>query len=135
VDVEVRSLGRFGNVLAAARAAKVGVIVSDHHFTKTPSARVLRERWQLARAAGAEIVKVAAHVETAPELTRLLSLFEIGGALPLSVMGMGSLGKVSRLLFARLGSVLNYGYLHEPQVPGQWEATLLKKRLTELQEP
>jgi hypothetical protein len=30
--------------------------------------------------------------------------------------------------------VLNYGYLDEPQVPGQWEATLLKKRVGELVE-
>jgi hypothetical protein len=28
--------------------------------------------------------------------------------------------------------VLNYGYLDEPQVSGQWEATLLKQRLAEL---
>ena len=47
-------------------------------------------------------------------------------------MGMGPLGKVSRLLFAQLGSVLNYGFLHEAQVSGQWEATLLKQRLSEL---
>jgi 3-dehydroquinate dehydratase-1 len=54
------------------------------------------------------------------------------GKLPLSVMGMGAYGKVSRLLLARAGSVLNYGYLDEPQVSGQWEATLLKQRLAEL---
>jgi 3-dehydroquinate dehydratase-1 len=48
-------------------------------------------------------------------------------------MGMGALGKVSRLLFARAGSVLNYGYLDQPNASGQWEATLLKERLKELQ--
>jgi len=31
-----------------------------------------------------------------------------------------------------LGSALNYGYLDEPNAPGQWEATLLKQRLAEL---
>ncbi len=45
---------------------------------------------------------------------------------------MGPLGKVSRLLFAAAGSVLNYGYLDRPQVAGQWEATVLKQRLREL---
>ena len=49
--------------------------------------------------------------------------------LPLSVMGMGRFGKISRLLFAQAGSVLNYGYLDRPNASGQWEATSLKKRL------
>jgi 3-dehydroquinate dehydratase I len=134
VDIEVRSISRLEGILASARAAHVGVIISDHHFQKTPSARVLEERLQLARAAGAAIIKVAARLESAAELTRLVKLFEAQAGVPLSLMGMGPLGKVSRLLFARLGSVLNYGYLDEPQVPGQWEATLLKKRLAELAE-
>ena len=47
-------------------------------------------------------------------------------------MGMGRLGKISRLLLAQAGSVLNYGYLDQPNASGQWEATLLKKRLAEL---
>jgi 3-dehydroquinate dehydratase-1 len=49
-------------------------------------------------------------------------------------MGMGALGKVSRLVFAEAGSVLNYGYLDRPNASGQWEATLLKQRLKELRE-
>ena len=51
----------------------------------------------------------------------------------LSVMGMGAYGKVSRLVFARAGSVLNYGFLDRVQVPGQWPAELLKARLAELE--
>jgi 3-dehydroquinate dehydratase-1 len=51
---------------------------------------------------------------------------------PISVMGMGEYGKLSRLLLARAGSVLNYGYLDVVQVPGQWPAPLLKERLAEL---
>ena len=47
-------------------------------------------------------------------------------------MGMGEYGQVSRLLFGGCGSVLNYGYLDRPQVPGQWPAEVLKTRLLEL---
>jgi 3-dehydroquinate dehydratase-1 len=47
-------------------------------------------------------------------------------------MGMQKLGKVSRLTLAVAGSRLNYGYLGEPQVSGQWPARLLKQRLAEL---
>ena len=38
---------------------------------------------------------------------------------PLSVMGMGKFGKLSRPLLACAGSVLNYGFLDAVQVPGQ----------------
>ena len=54
--------------------------------------------------------------------------------MPLSVMGMGRFGKISRLLLAQAGSVLNYGYLDRPNASGQWEARLLKSRLAELAE-
>jgi 3-dehydroquinate dehydratase len=50
-------------------------------------------------------------------------------------MGMGRFGKISRLLLAQTGSVLNYGYLDRPNASGQWEAVLLKKRLAELTSP
>ncbi len=132
VDVELRSLTALSGVLAAARHAQIQVIISDHHFRQTPSARVLRERWQLAQAARASITKVAGQIENADDLGRLLGLFAQKSAGRLSVMGMGPLGKVSRLLFARLGSALNYGYLAEPQVTGQWEAALLKQRIADL---
>ena len=59
---------------------------------------------------------------------------QAAGSQPLSVMGMGPLGKASRLLFARAGSLLNYGYLGEPQVSGQWSALTLKARLEEVME-
>ncbi len=51
----------------------------------------------------------------------------------LAVMGMGPLGRVSRLALATAGSVLNYGYLGSgPQVPGQWSAATLRERIEEL---
>jgi 3-dehydroquinate dehydratase len=50
----------------------------------------------------------------------------------LSVMAMGAFGKISRLLFAKTGSVLNYGFLDQSNASGQWPAKLLKKRLAEL---
>ncbi|MEI7773411.1 MAG: type I 3-dehydroquinate dehydratase, partial [Verrucomicrobiota bacterium] len=69
------------------------------------------------------------------ELERLLSFLNWGerqSAGGLSVMGMGAYGQISRLVLGRCGSVLNYGYLDRPQVPGQWPAELLKQRLLEL---
>jgi 3-dehydroquinate dehydratase-1 len=73
------------------------------------------------RGLGADIVKIAVKTETVAEVSRLLALLEDASG-PLAVMGMGALGRASRLLFAKAGSVLNYGWLDKPQVPGQWSA-------------
>jgi 3-dehydroquinate dehydratase-1 len=134
IDVELRSVSGFADIIAKARATGVGVIVSDHHFHRTPSGRSLAGRLRRASLAQADVFKIAAFAATADDVATLLNLLANPAPLPLSVMGMGRFGKVSRLLFAQAGSVLNYGYLDQPNASGQWEAKLLKKRVAELTE-
>jgi 3-dehydroquinate dehydratase-1 len=117
-----------------ARTHGVELVLSHHDFRATPSPSRLETLQRSAQAAGADIFKVAALTSTPRDLSSLLSLLSNRSKLPLSVMGMGALGKVSRLVFAEAGSVLNYGYLDRPNASGQWEATLLKQRLKELRE-
>jgi 3-dehydroquinate dehydratase-1 len=132
MDLEVRSVAFFKAEISAARERGVRLIVSDHHFGRTPPLAFLRERVRRARAAGAEVFKLATAARSAGDLERLLAFLREGAAGTRAVMGMGELGLVSRLVLGRCGSVLNYGYLDSALVPGQWEATELKKRLGEL---
>ena len=132
IDLELRSVQKLAATMADARARGVRVIVSAHHFKTTPPAARLQQTIRRAHAAGADICKIATLAETPAALARLLALFAQPQPLPLSVMGMGRFGKISRLLLAQAGSVLNYGYLAEPNASGQWEAVLLQKRLAEL---
>ncbi len=135
IDIELRSCVALASTIADARAARVRVIVSEHHFKTPPTTARLRQTLRRARAAGADICKLAARADTPAALAQLLALFSRRPALPLSVMGMGTFGKISRLLLAQAGSVLNYGYLDQPNASGQWEAVLLQKRLAELTDP
>ncbi len=128
VDIEGRSLRAFGELIAAAHKAKKTVIVSFHDFETTPPLPRLRAWTAKAREGGANVVKIAAKTEKPADVARLLTLQDESRA-PLAVMGMGALGRASRLLFARAGSVLNYGWLAEPQVPGQWSAADLRDLL------
>jgi len=121
IDLELRSLSALSGVVESAQARKRVVIASYHDFEKTPSLRVLRKVEAQGREAGVSVVKIATKTEKPTDVARLLELLD-GASGPLSVMGMGHLGRASRLLFAKAGSVLNYGWLDQPQVPGQWSA-------------
>ena len=128
VDIELRSMKAMRRVLAEAASRSITVIASFHDFRTTPSSAKLREAAARAADSGAQIFKVATLTKTPRDIARLLELFS-GSSLPLAVMGMGPLGRSSRLLFADCGSVLNYGWLHRPNAPGQWSALELKKML------
>ena len=133
VDVELRSLRALAGTVARAKANGVRVVASVHDFQAVPGAPKLRELATRAVDAGADVFKVAATVNRPGELARLLDLLDDERRLPLAVMGMGPLGRVSRLALAAAGSVLNYGYLGKrPQVPGQWPAATLRERIDEL---
>ena len=131
IDIELRSVRAFAGVIAEARASGVKLIVSAHFFKSTPSIARLETLRERAFATGADVFKVATLTRTLADVLTLASLLVRRPRQPLSVMGMGEFGKLSRILLARAGSVLNYGYLDAVQVPGQWPAPLLKERLAE----
>jgi 3-dehydroquinate dehydratase-1 len=131
VDVEIRSLRGMEEVLTEARKAGVGVIASFHDFQKTPSASRLEDLVKQACDAGADVLKIATRADSPTDVARLLNLLECS-PLPLAVMGMGRLGMASRVMLAAAGSVLSYGWLHRPNVTGQWSARELRGILTAL---
>lgn len=135
LDIELRSFQNLASTLSAARLRGVKIIASAHFFHATPAAKRLQHLIRSAHHLGADICKIASLAATPAALATLLGLLGKKQPLPLSVMGMGEFGKISRLLFAQAGSVLNYGYVLEPNASGQWEATLLKERLAELTAP
>ena len=131
VDIELRSATALHGVLQEAHRRGLLRVVSFHDFRGTPSLPRLREIVRRGVRAGADIVKVAAHLRTPNDLAALLIL-QGTTKVPLATMGMGPLGKVSRLVLAAAGSRLNYGYLDKPQVAGQWPALELVRRLEEV---
>lgn len=131
VDIEVRSLAGLKDVVACAQSNGIGVIASFHDFEKTPETSRLRDVIRRAKDAGATLVKIATRTTTPKDVSRLLDLWN-GCTLPLAIMGMGPLGMSSRLLFANCGSALNYGWLHSPNVPGQWSAAELRTLISKI---
>jgi len=132
IDLELRSFHGLRAVRREAASARIGVVASYHDFSRCPSPKRLRELLDKARGEGAAVFKVAAQLPRASDVGALLELLEHANGFPVAVMGMGPFGRASRLLLAAAGSCLVYGWLHRPQVPGQFPALLLRERLQEV---
>lgn len=136
VDTEIASLesDAFAGFPDRAREAGTMLVASFHDFHGFPGIETLREKADAAQALGADVVKVAVVIEKMPDLFHLASLVEEvrGSGCLVSAMGMGPLGKLSRLVLAKAGSCLNYGYLQTPNAPGQWSAEELTRLMREV---
>lgn len=130
LDVELRSARAFEPLLAQARKRNVRVILSFHDFGATPSHGTLCAKASQAKTRAADIFKVATRTDKPSELARLVDFtIESGPKIPISAMGIGNLGPISRLLLARCGSVLNYGSLKQANVEGQLPIAVLRSAL------
>lgn len=132
VDIELRSAMEMKPLVDKAHARSVQVIGSFHDFQATPSDEILRGAISFAQPAGLDAVKIATFLNSTADLTRLIQITSESHRLRLSAMGMGPLGRISRLVLAKCGSLLNYGYIGESNAPGQWPAARLKEVLAEL---
>jgi len=133
IDLELRAIEELGVIWEMAGAGGLVRVASFHDFAGCPSGDELKDRIEAMRRAGADVCKLAFRIEKPRDLLTLTGVLEGGAGRPLAVMGMGFLAAPSRVLAARLGSVLNYGYLGEAATaPGQWPARLLKEAVAHI---
>ena len=119
LDLELRSLPALAGTVAEAQASGVAVIGSAHFFKTTPKFEKLDALYLRARAAGLDAFKIATLTRTPDDVHTLFRLLLRHPRTPISAMGMGPCGKLSRLLLAHAGSVLNLSLIHisEPTRP------------------
>ncbi len=132
LDIELRNLSRFSDLLQEAESAGKEVILSFHDFMKTPSLEELQGMLDRCRPAKTQIFKVATNVSRWPDVETLIRLVERNPESRIAAMGMGEFGKLSRLVLARLGSCLVYGSVGGAVVPGQWPVKELARMLSEI---
>lgn len=130
VDVELRSATALAAVLDLARAQKIRVILSLHDLETTPKSNALSAAARRAFSLGADIFKIATRTDRPAQLDRLLEFITSSPVpIPVSAMGIGKLGHVSRPRLAQAGSVLNYAHVGRPTVEGQWSLAELRAAL------
>ncbi len=127
VDVELRSASALRSILERAHRNNVRCIISFHNLRFTPDSRSLRARARAAKSRGADIFKVVTRTDTPAQLARLLDFITNKDVdLAVSVMGIGKLGAISRVLLAYCGSALVYAAIGEGHIEGQMSLEQLR---------
>lgn len=130
IDVELANFESMQPAIDQARNNNALLIASSHDFKKTPEPDILRQIIRKSIDLGADICKIAVQLNSIDDLSNCAKIMQEGHPIAISMMGMGPLAPTSRLLYAQLGSVLNYGYLgNNPTAPGQWPASQLAQAI------
>lgn len=122
-DEEQRS-----NVVNAAKAASVTVIVSAHDFDSTPSVDEMKNILNQAHEAGADIAKLAVMAHTKQDVLDLLQATN-DMEKPVCTIAMGEIGKHSRIVAPCYGSLLTYGVIAKAVAPGHIKIHELKSAM------
>jgi 3-dehydroquinate dehydratase type I len=127
VDIELSSAIAFSPMLEAVRAAKLQLILSRHDVTTSPTLNALQKFADHARSLGADIFKIVVRVDNEKQLRTLIDFARLRSLpLPVSAMGVGKLGRTSRRMLARSGSILNYAHLGHATIAGQLSLAQLR---------
>jgi 3-dehydroquinate dehydratase I len=134
LDVEMfRQPSVVREVVAAAHAAGIKVVMSSHDFRKTPPTAEIVSRLREQDKMGADILKIAVMPHNAADVLKLLDATEQirdqYSRKPLLTMSMGGLGAVSRFSGQVFGSDLTFGMIGEASAPGQVDARALRQVL------
>ena len=131
VDIELSSHDLLEEVKDNIKLADKKLIVSYHDFEKTPSEEVIRGIIEKSLKVGADVVKYAFNVNHYDDVGRIMSItyeyYKKGKSL--IAIGMGDLGKITRVAGYFFGSIITYSYIGSSVAPGQIEISKLKDEL------
>ncbi len=133
IDVEWSPKYPWREIIRNVNKLNLCLIVSHHDYQTTPSERSLVKIARAAYAKKADIVKIAARVKTEADVRTLLEVIaRFAPKKLMSVMGMGPLGTLSRMVGPLFNTCLVYGYIGTPTASGQLPYRELQERIRAL---
>ena len=121
LDIELSSTEIIEDVVKLGKDKEKEIIVSFHDFEKTPSEDVIQGIIDKSFNAGADIAKFAFKVNNEDDVGRILSISYKNKLLgrKLIAIGMGELGRITRVAGYFFGSIITYTYIGKSVAPGQ----------------
>jgi 3-dehydroquinate dehydratase type I len=135
VDIEYEAPEVYkNNLIDFAHSHQCDVIISYHNYEKTPDLDELERIVQECYKQGADLAKIATHVNVNRDNSKIISLYKAPGRLV--AIGMGDLGRISRIVAPFLGAEFTYASLNETvaTAPGQISYEKLSQFILEIQQ-
>lgn len=107
IDIEIETPDNYINDLVnCAKSHTCKSIISYHNYEKTPEKEYLLKILATANNYKPDLIKIACKVNTFADNVTLLSLYETN--LPILAIGMGELGKITRIAALKLGAPFTF---------------------------
>jgi 3-dehydroquinate dehydratase len=133
IDVEWNPKYPWQEIIRNAKKFNLCLMISHHDYQVTPSERNLVKIVRAAYAKKADIVKIATRVKTEADIRTLLALnARFAPKKLMTVMGMGPMGNLSRIVGPLFHACLLYGYIGTPTASGQLPYRDLQERIRTL---
>jgi 3-dehydroquinate dehydratase I len=135
IDLEFEAPEAYKNeMMEYAHSYQCDVIISYHNYECTPELDELEQIMNQCFAQGCDLAKIATMVNVNRDNSKILSLYKAPGRLV--AIGMGELGKISRIVAPFLGAEFTYASLDEgqPTAPGQLSYSKLSEFIIKIQE-
>ncbi len=133
IDVEWNPKYPWREIIRNAKKFNLCLMISHHDYQATPSERNLVKIARAAYAKKADVVKIATRVKTEADIRTLLALnARFAPKKLMTVMGMGPMGTLSRIVGPLFHACLLYGYIGTPTASGQLPYRELQERIRSL---
>lgn len=137
IDIELEKAEFLGReFIQKIKENPVKLLLSSHDFSKTPEDAVLVLRIGVMNQFGADMGKIAVMPHNLQDVLRMMGIIAKArgfNQLPLAVISMGELGKISRISGSLTGSALTFASLQTASAPGQIPVERMPDYLAELQ--
>jgi len=130
VDIEYESSKELiDEIKTLSKKSNSKLIISYHNYESTPSIEELTNIINECFLLGADIVKIACKSNSETDNITLLSLYSKVESGKLISLGMGNIGKITRLAAPSLGAPFTYASLEKDMetAPGQIDLVSMKK--------
>jgi len=133
IDFELSSIKinkNFYKLIEEAHRKNVGVIISYHNFQETPKPQVLFDKIDEENSYNADVLKIATMVKNLEDIITIDNVTFIARQKfrkPMMTMGMGQIGKLSRISAVAFGSDIIFAHLGKKSAPGQLSFSQAKK--------
>ncbi len=112
IDVELESTkNSIKHLSETAKKHNCSLIISHHNNEITPPVSELINIYKVSAESGADIIKIATHVNDQSDNAKLLSLYDIkefSKTTPVIAVGMGNMGKITRIAAPLMGAPFTY---------------------------